>query len=80
MRTANLSFQRRKVGSARIAMSHNVHFSQHVVYPLFSDGTSVDETVREIKAIECEDDDEALGRAVDVGVAMTWGQRWGHAS
>eukprot|EP00913_Durusdinium_trenchii_P024962 g23429.t1 len=27
-----------------------VNFSQHVIYPLFSDGTSVDETVREVTA------------------------------
>eukprot|EP00434_Breviolum_minutum_P035156 symbB.v1.2.031119.t1/scaffold3577.1/size53849/8 len=35
-----------------------VNFSQHVVYPLFSDGTSVDETVKEVKAIECDDDED----------------------
>ena len=28
-----------------------VHFSQHVIYPLFSDGTSVDETVRWLLAV-----------------------------
>lgn len=36
-----------------------VHFSQHVIYPLFSDGTSVDETVREVKAIECDEDEDS---------------------
>ena len=30
-----------------------VHFSQHVIYPLFSDGTSVDETVRWLAVVVC---------------------------
>ncbi|CAK9066345.1 unnamed protein product [Durusdinium trenchii] len=34
-----------------------VNFSQHVIYPLFSDGTSVDETVREVTAVESFDEE-----------------------
>lgn len=34
--------------SSVLAVGREVNFSQHVIYPLFSDGTSVDETVRRL--------------------------------
>ncbi|CAJ1406387.1 unnamed protein product [Effrenium voratum] len=53
-----------------------VNFSQHVIYPLFSDGTSVDETVREVVAIEEENDTSEVSYWLKTPFPQIQAVRW----